>query len=520
MSAGSLDPSFGTGGKVTTGLGGNDYGAAVQCDYTGTYVLSTTNGDFEVSRYLKNGKLDTSFSGDGKAYVNFGGDDHAAALSIRGSDITVVGTATYGTHQYAAVARLHFDGTFDTNFSGTGLQTLKYKLPQSFSETTATNSTAVGLGIQNDGKIVIAGTADMSRQALGGRDLEFAVARLNTDGSLDSSYGYQGMNYTEFSNNNATDHQEAQSMVMQPDGRVDVVGRSNYGWGVARFTSTGMTDSSFGSQGHISPSFGTGYEIANAVDVDASGHIIVGGFANGGNGKHAYFALAEFNSNGTPTAGFGNGGKATLSSGGANMIDDVKFQPDGKVLAFGTTTDGSSNFDIARFTTAGKLDAGFGSAGYTSIDFSGGADYAGGIGLRANKIVLAGTTTKSGNSDVALASVFSKVPVLTVNFYSNAVEGGKEGGFLIKEVGNDPYEFDTFYANYKLGGTAKLGTDYTFGADPISALYLPGQSTRFFSVDAIKDGKAEGTETVSLTLQASAAYDIQYNYDAINITDK
>lgn len=59
------------------------------------------------------------------------------------------------------------------------MQTLKYKLLQIYGDPIATNSTAVGVGIQNDGKIVIVGTADMSRQALGGRDLEFAVARFN-----------------------------------------------------------------------------------------------------------------------------------------------------------------------------------------------------------------------------------------------------------------------------------------------------------------------------------------------------
>jgi uncharacterized delta-60 repeat protein len=128
-----------------------------------------------------------------------------------------------------------------------------------------------------------------------------------------------------------------------------------------------------------------------------NGRIIVGGRTTK-NGT-SDFALARYNVNGTLDQDFGIGGRViTDFNGGADSITALALQPDGKIVAVGTTSSGTSDFALARYTPEGILDETFGEGGMLTTDYSGKNDRAEAVALMADgRIVVAGSTT---NNDI------------------------------------------------------------------------------------------------------------------------
>src|SRR5262245_34666415 len=189
--SGTLDASFGTGGKVTTDFAdaGDGVGAiAVQPD--GKLVAAgaaTINGqaDFALARYNRDGTLDTSFGRGGQVTTDFGGRYEGAgsvALQWDGK-IVVAGGSVIGFYDNFALARYGSDGTLDTTSGSDG------KVVTNFGEVSAH---ADSVAVQPDGKIVVAGYANID----GGED--FALVRYNSNGSLDTSFGSGGKVVTDF----------------------------------------------------------------------------------------------------------------------------------------------------------------------------------------------------------------------------------------------------------------------------------------------------------------------------------
>ena len=178
---GDLDPSFGRDGKVTTDFaGGGDQAQAVAIQGDGKIVAAGIDrnlsgvGDFALARYNPDGSLDTTFDTDGLVTTDFiGQTDQAYAVAIQGDGkIVAAGRAFLGsTREEFALARYNPDGSLDTTFDGDGKVTTDFA---------AFNDNARAVVIQGDGRIVAAGFAVVS----GTND--FALARYNTDGSLDS----------------------------------------------------------------------------------------------------------------------------------------------------------------------------------------------------------------------------------------------------------------------------------------------------------------------------------------------
>ncbi|HEX6131454.1 MAG TPA: delta-60 repeat domain-containing protein, partial [Actinomycetota bacterium] len=220
--AGDLDPTFG-GGRVTTNLGSPDDGArsvVVQPDGRVVVVGDTrrarTGGDFAMIRYLTDGSLDPSFSGDGKRTTSFSPVYDAArdvALQPNGK-IVVVGTAAMETR--FAVARYLPDGSLDPSFHGDGKRTLN--LSPSYDD-------AWAVAIQPDRRIVVAGYTGWGN---------FALARFMPNGSLDPSFGGDGRVVTSF----GPGWDWAYDVALQANGKIVAVGRTDLGNGnfaVARY---------------------------------------------------------------------------------------------------------------------------------------------------------------------------------------------------------------------------------------------------------------------------------------------
>jgi len=203
------------------------------------------------------------------------------------------------------------------------------------------------VALQPDGKIVVAGYA-------GG---DFALARYNSDGALDTSFGSGGKVTTDFG---GSYHPDGFSVALQPDGKIVVAGYAGGDFALARYNSDGALDTSFGSGGKVTTDFG-GSDAGYSVALQPDGKIVVAGYAG------LDFALARYNSDGALDTSFGTGGKVTTDfSGGRDVGYSVALQPDGKIVVAGYA---GVDFALARYNSDGALDTSFGSGGKVTTDF-------------------------------------------------------------------------------------------------------------------------------------------------------
>jgi uncharacterized delta-60 repeat protein len=194
LSGGFLDTTFSGDGmaKIGFGAGRQDvaYGLAIQSD--GKIVVAGITGDansannnFAITRLNASGTLDITFSGDGRQITNFGGDDYAYKVDLQADGkIVVVGEKDTSTLLAFAVARYNTDGSPDLTFNSTGKKI--------FSIVPGTDSVAVGVRAQSDGKIVIAGRTGDAGFA------DFALVRLTSNGSFDTAFSGDGKVIIDF----------------------------------------------------------------------------------------------------------------------------------------------------------------------------------------------------------------------------------------------------------------------------------------------------------------------------------
>ena len=282
---GSLDASFGTGGLVTTDFGGTDAGNAVAIQKNGKIVvagISNIGGDFgfAVARYNRDGSLDVTFNPTGSlpgtVTTDFGGEDRGESVDIqKDGKIVVAGRSDIGVNEDFAVARYNPDGSLDLTFNPTG------SLPGTVRTNFGTNSDqGKAVAIQKNGKIVVAGKS--------GLDPDFAVARYNTDGSLDVTFNPTGsLPGTVTTDFGGAD--EGNAVAIQKDGKIVVAGRSDAvgdidDFAVARYRTDGSLDVTFNPTGSLPGTVTTSFDgeddIATAIVIQKDGKIVVAGESN------------------------------------------------------------------------------------------------------------------------------------------------------------------------------------------------------------------------------------------------
>ena len=394
---GDLDTTFGAGtGKVNVDFNANeDTGNSVGLQSDGKIVIGgvtvrNSSFDFALIRLNHDGSLDTSFgNGTGKVATDFfNGPDFASALAIQSDGKIVlaggVGPATGGSD--FGLVRYNSDGSLDSSFGNGG----KVTTPPGGQD----QGSIVGLAIQPDGKIVAAGTAT----PVSGND--FTVARYNSNGSLDSSFGNNGIASVNINGNNDI----ATSLILQPDGKIVVAGYSEdsnlQGHSqLARFDSNGALDTTF-SGGTVLTTF-AGDNRLSAVALQPNGQIVGAGVIFSGS-TSGDFLLTRFNSDGSVDSGFGSAGlTVTDFFGSYDQAHAVSVQPDGKIVLIGRAANASSNyvFAVARYDGGGQLDTTFGNGGKVTVDFFNNDNRAmAGTLQRGLKIVAAGFTNTGGNS--------------------------------------------------------------------------------------------------------------------------
>jgi uncharacterized delta-60 repeat protein len=365
-SNGSLDPSFSGDGRKTTDFGGGDvkaYGVAIQAN--GKIVaVGAGGGDFALARYNLHGLLDTSFSGDGRQTTDFGGDDGARGVAIQGNG-RIVAVGGGGGGDDFALARYNANGSLDTTFAGQGKQTTEF----------GAFDRATGVALQENGKLV----------AVGGSGGDFALARYNAHGLLDTSFSDDGRQTTDFGGGDG-----ACGVAIQRDGKLVAVGvgGATSDFALARYNTNGSLDTGFSGDGRQTTDFG-GFDFGGGVALSENGKIVVVGSTIGsGFGGRSDFAIARYNPNGSLDKGFsGDGRQTTDFAGGDAAATGVAIQANGKIVVAGRS---GGDFALIRYRTDGSLDSGFSGDGKTTTDFGGGAA-ASGVAIQANgKIVLVG----------------------------------------------------------------------------------------------------------------------------------
>ena len=388
---GALDPGFGTGGKVTTEIAVNSqiYGAALQPDGKIVAVGYAYVGSvyaFTLARYNPNGSLDTSFNGTGKVTTTFGGTAYALACALQpDGKILAAGFAYNGATPQFALARYNPDGSLDTSFNGTG---------KVMTAIGSTNDQVNGIALQPDGKIVAAG---WSRT---GTNDYFALARYNPNGSLDTSFNGTGKVTTAI----GTMRDVAHGVVLQPDGKIVAAGSTAtatfHEWALARYNPNGSLDTSFNGTGKVTTAIGSGSAVAYALSRQPDGKIVVAGRSF--NGANEDFALVRYSPDGSLDTSFNATGKVSTAIGQA---DDnafaVALQPDGRIVAAGSSYTGANDdFALVHYNPDGTLDSTFGTGGKVTTAIGSAGDVIHAIALQGDGKIVAAGLAESGTDDV------------------------------------------------------------------------------------------------------------------------
>jgi uncharacterized delta-60 repeat protein len=398
------EPDHGSGG----GHGGGGGGGGGSEGGGGGGGAITPQSNFALARYNKDGSLDTSFGVDGKVVTDFNGsgDKAYAALLQPDGKIVVAGTTLVGADAQGAggslafaLARYNADGSLDTSF-GVGGEVITDVNPSGDDQIFS-----VAL---SGGKIVAAG---ITTNAAG--NVDFAVARYDTNGTLDDAFGVNGIATLDI---NSGSKDEAEAVAVQPDGKIVAAGFTEAAvegesggpnFVVVRYNVDGALDDSFGTGGIVTADFAGRADQGYALALQQDGKILVAGRASPTSGPPD-FGLVRYNADGSLDTSFGTGGLVqTDFSGKGDFAYAMTLQPDGKIVAAGRSSTGAPfDFALVRYNPDGSPDASFGADGKFTTDFVGLSDQAYAIAMQGGKILVAGVTTTGGlgqGSDFSIA---------------------------------------------------------------------------------------------------------------------
>jgi uncharacterized delta-60 repeat protein len=339
---GTPDTSFGGDGRITTDLGGTDYGFDIAIHPDGGIVVvgerDTASGSkAAVVRYLPRGKRNKDFGGgDGIVLTSFGKKYQGANAVVIGAsgNITIGGFTSNGSTAKWALARYGPRGVLDKSFGGDGKVTV---------DLSPADERINDMVIAEGGRVVAAGYAEA------GITPRFAVAKFQLNGALDKDFGHKGANMVDVSKGADI----ALGLGQGADGSLVAVGHAANGgrddWGLAAFGPNGRLNDHFGGDGIRLLELGPQYEFASGTAVQPNGRVVVVGRASRKNSGDD-FGVFRLKPNGAYDNNFSNDGRAYVNFfGGSDTARSVVLQANGKIVVAGEATDhGKRRMAVAR----------------------------------------------------------------------------------------------------------------------------------------------------------------------------
>lgn len=374
---GELDPDFGTDGFVSTVDNDYEESNAIIVQPDGKILIAVeNNAHSSVYRYNVDGTIDTSFNDDGIAWTNIGALDIPLDIALQTDNkIVVTGiSAPFGDLTEFYVLRYLPDGTLDTSFSEDGKHTIDFDNDY---------GGAYGVLIQPDGKIVLGGTT------WGEEGYDFALVRLNEDGTFDDSFDFDGMVVTDL---NESSFDLIYDIALQDDGKIVAVGANESGvdsFLVARYLPNGELDMDFGGDGKAFYKF-TDFdnEKLNDVLIQPDGKILVAGSVYTGTNPDC--VMLRLLDDGSLDPEFNGSGYTITSFPDASQIMQIDLLSDGKIVAAGRAyIEFDYQITILSYTQEGMLDTDFNGDGKLNLDIGEQDSYATALAIQEDDRILA-----------------------------------------------------------------------------------------------------------------------------------
>lgn len=445
LSGGELDQSFGSGGKALSTVGYENGSVFEIVPLDDGRILAA--GDGGLAKFNADGTLDTSFNGTGVVEAVYRRMATAMAVQADGKAV-LAGDVYNGTYYDTVIFRYNSDGSVDETFGDQGQVVI------SLGDQRQDHFTSVAM--LPDGKIVAAGYTGTSNP----ETADIVLFRFNFDGSLDNSFGAGGK---VISHPCSASVAKASGIALQTDGKIVVSGSCESPI-IARFNTDGSLDSSFGNKGAVTV---PGVEVGNVSDVKIQndGRIVAAGYSNTTQLRSA-FLVVRLMQDGSADPSFNGDGVVIQPLGtGEDWAHSLALQTDGKIVAAGYGKNGDVyEFKIVRFNTDGDLDKGsWGEKGITSLGFQGdGYAYAAALDTRGRVVAggyagglfgLARFTTDA--APVAFVSVSGRVTDSNGNPVSRATVSMTDGNGSIRTAQTNAFGYFRF-------DNVQTGATYTF----------------------------------------------------------
>lgn len=360
---GQIDSTFGLNGVASSTLNFGGYAKKIKLNNSGKvlaagtiYGSSTPDNNFGALQFNADGTVDPNFGYNGSFEYNFGDDDYCTSICVLNNDKIVLGGYSSTIISYTPIniitkcsfIRLNSNGLIDSSFNNSG--TLQVSIPNS-------NCVIQSMALQDDGKIVAIGSCGIYGT------IQFLVIRINIDGTLDSTFGLNGI--INFQIDSLLKNDEATCVTLQDDNKILIAGNSympSTGGGrsiaLCRLNSDGSFDSSFSTNGIMQFNIpNNANDVTNSICTQSDGRIVLVG--NTFNNKLA--SICRFEATGEIDSTFGQSGYQLLNlSNGNDVAFDVINQIDSKLVIVGYSS--SSTF-ILRLKQTGEIDSTFNNIG-------------------------------------------------------------------------------------------------------------------------------------------------------------
>jgi uncharacterized delta-60 repeat protein len=463
LSAGVLDPTFGNGaGYVTASTtSGSDAAHTALIQPDGKIVAvgsSVTPDEFAVERYNPDGSLDTSFGSGGIVIGPAGRGPRAALYPQAGTanDGKIVQLGRDPNGQYQVLVRYNTNGTLDATF-GTGGVVM----------TAFPGAGFIGLG---DGVVLTSGGQLVAESDGGAGHVagQVLMARYNPDGSLDTTFGQGGEVITSVQQAGVIG---TPTLLQQADGKLIAVtattaGGGGLSWELIRYNANGSLDTSFGNQGIVTTFTKEGLGSAvlyPSAGTPNDGKIVVAGISGTGGAE-----IARYNPDGSLDTTFGTGGDIFTPFGGT--VGQVTLDASGRIVVVGSA--GSANV-LARFNVNGTPDTTFGSGGVVTTTFGtssqglGVALYPNAGTANDGKLVVVGSSNNGTKTNVLVARYLGDSAGFAVTGFPSSITAGTAGTFTVTATNADGSTNSGYTGTVHFTSSdpkAVLPADYTFTA--------------------------------------------------------